>query len=444
MAGGFVGAASIARAQIELWTLDLARRQNIKAEDDAATYMKKCWAPYGASPFPAWSLLSEIIHGREPGLSAIEWDSEFLLECDLTKNPPDRGTVAGINVISTVSFAMDLVLLHVWSLVRSVAAEQSCAEVSSLETLVRWCAPALSNFRQLWVPALWQLDLDTLEHGAINTIKEVGASYQSRLASSPWPVSNQGELACLSLLSRRARAIETSERTFAAERRTLGPEFSPLRLHGKDVTKILVCEMAGLVSRWTATSGAKSLAIAASAMRSAYLFWLEDDPKSMACLRTVLESLARARAWRLKPHKAEKLDAAPDATTPRDWVNEAGWRRLAVLLKSLGDFSHVSERTNRTLEDAYRDLTRLQEWRPAPSSGVQTARGHTLEMLVYVMALEVVEWLALRSQPLAHAFETLLPFADKAELEQRVERWLNHAWQVRKEKADVGSAASST
>ncbi len=65
----------------------------------------------------------------------------------------------------------------------------------------------------------------------------------------------------------------------------------------------------------------------------------------MGCLRCVVEQVARARTWRLRPDRARKIEANPNST-PRDWIEGAGWLRLSLLNRALGEFAHGSTQTN--------------------------------------------------------------------------------------------------
>jgi hypothetical protein len=105
----------------------------------------------------------------------------------------------------------------------------------------------------------------------------------------------------------------------------------------------------------------------------------------MAVLRTVLEQTARMRVWRLKPTKAFKLETH---STPRDWLEAAGWKRLASLNSALGDFAHVTARSD--WETARIVLTEIQD-APAPEEAPFTARRSALELVTSLLAIEASE-----------------------------------------------------
>jgi hypothetical protein len=64
----------------------------------------------------------------------------------------------------------------------------------------------------------------------------------------------------------------------------------------------------------------------------------------MPCVRGVLEQACRARAHRVKPARAARVEDMGAAAGPARWLEAAGWRRLAVLGRALGEFAHVSFR----------------------------------------------------------------------------------------------------
>jgi hypothetical protein len=126
------------------------------------------------------------------------------------------------------------------------------------------------------------------------------------------------------------------------EKEFYGAKFEPQNLVGRGITFVLIAEIAALCSRWSThlPDLAAAAAVVSSSLRSAYWLWLEDDDRAMAALRCTLEQTARIRAWRAKPAKATALEANP-ATTPRDWLEAASWRRLGALNRALSEFAHA-------------------------------------------------------------------------------------------------------
>jgi hypothetical protein len=71
------------------------------------------------------------------------------------------------------------------------------------------------------------------------------------------------------------------------------------------------------------------------------LLWLEDTDVAMGCVRSVLEQTSRARAWRLNPAKATKLEHGLVVPAPGRWVESAGWGHISLLSSALGEFAHT-------------------------------------------------------------------------------------------------------
>lgn len=429
MTGGFVGAAAVARSQIERWTLDLARLRSVRNEGEMEEYMARCWAPYRASPHWGWSLQSEILHGRGHGVDAALWEASGLMEPGV-----DAGYRA-LGLVSTVSLSLDLTIAHVWTLLSSHALGHGV--VSERTALGDWHPPDLASFgfRRLWIPALWPLNLANVASPPMDELRKIPRLYENTLSAiNSWPplVPKPSQLASLAYLSRRGRFVETAAIGFENEKKLVGERFQPEALMSRELLHTQVCEMAGLAALWGRVGDpcATSLAVAASAIRSSFLLWLEDDPQSMICLRTGLEATARARAWRMKPAKAELLAARGSSSTPRDWMDAAGWRRLGLLVRSLGDFAHVTERTFNNLEEAYEILNRLQM---AGAGGLATARGHALGRVTYLLAVETREYLKPLSLPLADAFAQLVGEQTEDDAEANIEKWFNHALGLRQE-----------
>ncbi len=122
-------------------------------------------------------------------------------------------------------------------------------------------------------------------------------------------------------------------------RETLGDSFDLDGIGFLMIEAVLAGELAAVASRWLLdtlrpTQAADALVVAASALRLATWLWLEDDDRAMACLRVVVEQIARSRVWRAKPTRAAALEAKA-RTTPRDRLETAGWRRLSLLKQAI-------------------------------------------------------------------------------------------------------------
>jgi hypothetical protein len=183
-------------------------------------------------------------------------------------------------------------------------------------------------------------------------------------------------------------------------------------MHGES---ILAGEMAAMIGIWLRDDSgtrfaADAFATSASALRSALWLWLEDDLRAMGCLRPVVDQLARMRTWRLKPEAAAKLEANPQ-TTPRDWLEAAGWRRLTLLSRALGEYVHGTVEVAHNT--ARRALVSLQTSPDDPLSQL-TGRTHALSALVHFVAVESGTWLRRIDPTVADAYWRVVRLDEKS------------------------------
>jgi hypothetical protein len=201
------------------------------------------------------------------------------------------------------------------------------------------------------------------------------------------------ELTTIAFQWHRSRYIDQAMHALDYERELKGDAFDLTTLTGRGTQVTVLCEVAGLLSLWSTESvNASALAVLSSGLRSAFWLWLEDDDRSMATLRCVLEQAARLHTHRLKPEKAGRLEA-DSRTTPSDWLEAAGWRRMSPLLRALSEFSHGQ--ASARWAGAWKLLSSIQagsedDDRVFPA--FQTARGNALEFVTRVMALELTRY----------------------------------------------------
>jgi hypothetical protein len=110
------------------------------------------------------------------------------------------------------------------------------------------------------------------------------------------------------MLERRGRAVQRAQEAFAAEEESLGYDFDPESLEVRLFQNIAIGEAAFLAAEWTTGRGADALRTAAAALHSAWWLWLEDTDDAMTCVRGVLEQTCRARAHRVKPARAARIE----------------------------------------------------------------------------------------------------------------------------------------
>lgn len=190
---------------------------------------------------------------------------------------------------------------------------------------------------------VFPLTLPIVQHFGPRMVK-AGKAYLSdveNLATERPPRDlNYSQRSFEALASRRGRAAGWAMYAFDEERRALGAEFNPANLAGRENSYIIINETAALLSLWTQGHVADALAISSCALRAAFWLWLEDDERAMILARTVIEQAARLRTWRLKSDKAALIEQRGARASSRDWLEAAGWRRLSILNRSLGEFPH--------------------------------------------------------------------------------------------------------
>lgn len=219
-------------------------------------------------------------------------------------------------------------------------------------------------------------------------------------------------------------AARTARIALEQELAQLGETFAPDAIAIREFAYILINETAGLLSRWSAGPRSDALAVGASALRAGYWLWLEDDDRSLVAARTVLEQAARLRAWRLKPGSAARVEAQGPRSSARDWLEAAGWRRLSVINRSLGEFSHIPDKAPEKWHEARRALMQLQD--PIDDNSLstpeQTTRGATLNKIAFAFGSEVRALAMEEHTVLGGALGDVLPEADFAT--EEIENWL--------------------
>lgn len=242
---------------------------------------------------------------------------------------------------------------------------------------------------------------------------------------------NDAELTVYAFGWQRHRAIMCATQSMVNERELLGDAFNADGLNGRAQSWVILTEATSLAATWMKPGPASdAAALIGSGLRSTYWLWLEDDSRSMAVLRCVLEQTARMRTWRTKPGKAAKLETAA-ATRPRDWLEAAGWRRLTALNRALGEFAHTKPGSR--WSGAHELLSRLQV-DADPERAIYTARGAAIDFVAALAAAEVLAVTADLS-PKVHAslvslfVDAHVPAADPADGDS--DAAFNHIWAQR-------------
>ncbi|MTK03161.1 hypothetical protein FF096_14150 [Micromonospora sp. CP22] len=430
-----IGASIVARTQLERWSSNLQFNSGIDQQPGESTvaWLNRLWAEPGVRPpdgveTPVGELfadLSELLHGRGR-LMPLVW----LDVADVTEMPSSEH----VQMLEAVGNALIVSLSHIRTCL-ATAAEQKGYEVLA-ETInrIRLVAPARS-----WLPDLrtflWPLlpmfirqpgvegPLGAMATAHRRVISAMQAGREPAEPSELWPAFSFG--------AHRFRALLAAQHAYQWERKLLGDRFEEQGVENAFTRAVLAGEMAAVVARWLRQdpdkrSPADALAVCASGLRSAQWLWLEDDNRGMGCLRSVIEQVARARTWRLRPERARKTEANPNCT-PRDWIEGAGWRRLNLLNRALGEFAHGSTKTNWNV--ARNALVAIQNTEDVEQAQY-TGRTHALTAMIFILSVECAAWADTFGSHLGDAYRRVVRI-DDAQADQAIEALLNRAWEKR-------------
>lgn len=409
----YIGAAALLRQQAERWTDNRAHALRLPRPEGMprAAFMTAVWGEGYSRRIDigaVYRTASEALHGRGPALDLIRWEA-----VDLAEWPPPAAAIH-IGILSELSV---LAQHQITACVLDLTRGNELSDVADLQ--IRWRdvgdppgAAAYSPVTSTLLPLSPHLlassvPRDLIPHGEI---------YEREL-EDPDPLRMpEASLAVLAYLHRRHRACQVAIYALEQEQKQLGSEFDLRSIASQETRYVLVAELGSLVGKWTGGHHGDALVVGASAVRSGFQLWLEDDTRAMIAARTIFESAARARTWRLKPARAAKLEERAE-TSGKDWFRAAGWSRLSFLGSALGELSHSAYDSRwdgalRALADLHGDEGRR----------LNTARGGTLSRATFMLAVESSAQLERLSPPIAEAARQLLGVS--SETERWTEDWL--------------------
>jgi hypothetical protein len=424
-----VGAAAIARTQLERWSANRSNSNSFVQADGQSTadYYTQIWR--GEHPPLAvgtvWTDLSEILHGRGSVLDAVRWEAiELAAPAKI-----EEARLAISSILTATQLSLRQILNCIAELAQDVGMSPQYARALYLLPLSLPTAGIIRDARRM----LWPINFKMVDRNG-NPISEYRDSYLQDVAlqatGEKAESRHYSERGVRAFASRRLRAAKGAAAAFEAEKQLFGSDFKPEVLYTREFSYIITAETSALLSGWLDGPRSDALATASCAIRAAYMLWLEDDDRAMIPARTVIEQAARLRVWRIKPDKAALLEQRSPQTATRDWLETAGWRRLSVLNRSLGEFSHMSERSK--WSGAREALSAIQDSaKDARSAPIQTARGAALNSIVFAFGSELSHLVRLYHEPLAEAFESVLPYAADDNSDDQIESWLQRCWDHR-------------
>jgi hypothetical protein len=516
--GQVLGAAVVARTQLERWTFLRAAVAKLKqdADEDTADYIARVWSTTDAlyeavlnmdsdeelpasvratvhesdgqthdhiklsdgveiCPALMWSLLSEIMHGRELQ-GAVAWDSVELMD---NAGWTEEYWHAVATVRDTIRLCLRQLSLtaadlaekrggHSWSALllanmdsysepdsdrgrRAIeqswkaqwrrqngvgpdveVPEEAVPAASTMVDPVR--SPSAIMFAgHASPPQATMIPLtpnEGLSSTAIEAINEQADLYR-RVLNGEFPAGRRyrdDELATVCFVWHRSRYVSSAMQAMRAEQAQLGEDFNAQGLTNRWTTAMVVTEAASMSARWFPVEEMRHATFLMGAgLRSAWWLWLEDDDRAMSILRVVLEQCARLRTWRLKPDKARRLEERGELTTPRDWLEAAGWKRLTALNRALGEFAHAMPRSDWS---GARELLAMLQEDAEPDKAIYTARGAALSLISEVVADEIVGTVQQQSADVAAAFAEVFSNVG-IDLPLDAEARFNHIWKHR-------------
>ncbi|GGQ13796.1 hypothetical protein GCM10010215_43440 [Streptomyces virginiae] len=462
--GQFAGACAILRTQLERWTenvafnADLTHQQGESFGDFAArvwstanmTYPHKAdtalinarerlqdtWEDERKSakqgeeitvgedrfvrPAEISDGLSEILHGRGPWAELTSWEAGRLLEGEDTLAQPAAKLLG------------DAILLNLRQ-IRVCAA--TLAADSGNPGLARslFSMPEILPAGTTAPPPASLMPLMPSTGLAPDVVKmlERGSHLHGQVLAGHRPAGRlyrDDEWVVLSFLERRTRAAQGAMKAFEAERVHLGEEFNIDGVSSKEFFLIMAAETAGLTSNWSSNRyTATALSLSSSSLRSAFWLWLEDDDRAMSLLRVCLEQYARLRIWRTKPEKAQKLEEKGDAT-PRDWLNNAGLKRLLPFNRALGEFAHAKR--NSKWDGARKLLTEIQV-DATPETAIYTARGHAMGIISGLIWHESIQHVKMLASDVGMAMEEIFTEHRGEGFDGEMNKWFDHVVQFK-------------
>jgi len=479
LSGQIAGAAVIARNQIEVWTESRATISGITKlpGEKNSDFIARAWSQavdptrvrrgsslstvfdsdeqYASSSDPmishkhvlvaggaelcpavVWMLLSEMLHGRE-FTNASAWDAA----CLDAEGADDVG--ASVDLVLS---ALKLSVVHLRKLLLVSAGDLGAAgtvrllseqmdEFSEAVEAAPYPSGRLVPPPDFVVPSISflapLLPDEGLSKHALALLENAANAFEGVMKGGrpAGRLYRDDELATAAFGWHRYRSATFAQKALDHELEIFGSEHDLSGLSRRGTAWIFVGEAAALLGTWLPKGNRREAAyLAASTLRSSWWLWLEDDDRAMAALRTALEQVTRLRVWRLKPEKAQALELR---STPRDWIENSGWKRLGPLNKALGEFAHLNARSN--WSEARDILTNIQEESDNPEAAPFTARRAAAELVTLLIASEVREQISEYSADVAAALGRLFTEAGTTSIDEQkyLNERFNFIWSFR-------------
>ncbi|WP_157520994.1 hypothetical protein [Microbacterium sp. Leaf159] len=417
-AGLPVPAALIARRLFERWTLNVAHQFGLSRQETESeeAYITRVWLTLRHPSLPDeagrwWAWLSEFLHAR-PGHPAFGDRAAQPLSPIATQN------VAHHDAISAV---VDIVLGYIRGGIDLLAEQQGIDDASlSLRSVHRDMTIAEPfGLSFAFVP------LEYFEAYRKRSEQWVrgGQAYRADVTDEVWGLVEKTNslMTVRAFLERRGRAIERARGAFDDEKAALGEEFSPGDLASRMFRQRTIAETARQIVPDASGVERDALIVAAQAADGATHLWLEDSDDAVGCIRVLLEQVARLRTHRLKPGRAQRLEAAGTPSSSR-WLSESGWGRLAVLMRALNEYAHLSIRSRR------RGAAALLREVQSNVDGEESRRGSAVNAAFMIFAFELFDRLTDTNPEVAREFSRQVTLFDRDLHLEIIEEYLNRVF----------------
>ena len=495
LCGQFVGAAAVARNQMERWLVHRASSLGVSQESGESTldFVARVWSQPdiftehwfhdgaglvsafdgddvdsvdepgpvhehvrltdGTEICPAvlYGFMSELMHGRML-VDAVRWESHTLLDGD---DLPDEVWVAAGSIADSLSLSLRQVRYAALTL----AAERGdLATVAYLNTPLDRFSPAepepddqdsgagpsvrsaqqraheRPTFRVPQIALLAPLQPgEALEPERAAVVFEMSDAFEEVLRGKrpAGRLFRDDELTTLAFAWHRGRSIKTAMRALDVERKHYGEAFDERTLSGRTVRWAVLSEATSLVGGWLPIEQ-QGAALAVVGSGIRSAYWLWLEDDDRA-MAVLRTVLEQTARSRTWRTKPAKAERLESrvGTRPRDWIEAAGWRRLTPLNTALGEFAHVKA-TSRW--SGARILLTDFQLDADPEVAAYTARGAALEFVTTLAASEVAESANAVSETIAQSLSRALEFLSlMPDLAgpAAVEEQFNHIWSLR-------------
>lgn len=427
---------------VERWSFNRAEGSAMKKEskETQADFIDRIWGqvklPNGSSIGQWWSEVSNIIHGIKQDPSGADNTVQALPGGDSERMVNEYARMKiGFPKTRETEAVMDLCFRTVLLVCPQFLASAALLvnDLGDLERQFIFGVPKIVSTESNPWPSLRHIvhPTDVVSHRVIDKeVENFVAYYENNILSKKSydvivNVSFDVDIVS-SLIHHRQKDLERGLKNYEIEKKVV--EDSSFEYFISSIFRYsTIAEFSIIVGKDIGREAGTSLMLAGYALNSAWRVWLDDSDLSIAICRTVLEQVARARAFRTKPEKAKK-QSLMRYQAPSRWIELASLKRLSKLNGALGEFCHYRNVDGR--HNAREKLIRAQG--DSAYDPRYTARTNLLLNTAYAVAIEISEILTVRRKRLASGFEDQISLVTLEEKRNGFERFLQDSFNLDK------------